>query len=219
MEQNIENVIEPSNEIKKYLQFRETIKIFIYFCIVSMVAMMMYLLFKNGKNLSEVTTLKVSPFIFTVFIIVNLSLNMISNFIGLWALSNHYKKQHLYFQLVLTISLMSEIVISVFITPYVLILVPRMCVYIYELFFTYKIMPAAFKIKSAYQENESSHYLPSVNPYRTNEDFQKDNLPAFNVYETTQDHQFQNYENVPGNEYDQYESSDEEKDIFNKKYA
>ena len=191
MEQNVENVIEPSNEIKKYLNLRDIMKNFIYFCIVLIVAMMMFLLFKHGKNLSEVTNLKISPFIFTIFIIVNLSLNMISNFIGLWALSNHYKKQHLYFQLVLTISLISEIVISVFIMPYILILVPRMCLYVYEMFFAYKIMPAALKINSAHKENESSHYLPSVNPYR-NKGFQNHNLPTFIVDETSQGNKFHN---------------------------
>ena len=143
-----DNIDDSSKEVQTYLKFREAMKSCIYFCILEIVLMIMFLLTNNDKAIERVTSLKISPYNFTVFFIVNLFLNMSSNLLGIWALSNNSNSQHIYFQLMLLISLVSEILLSFIMLPYILILVPRIGLFVYELFLAYKFMPAALDVNS-----------------------------------------------------------------------
>ena len=95
MQENIEQIIDPGNDIKSYLKMRNALKIFTVFCILQQVLMLIVYALKNGSQFTLATAsatgvgASAGGISLTSAYYGNIVLNLASNLYGLRSLAYH----------------------------------------------------------------------------------------------------------------------------------
>ena len=151
MQENIEQIIDPEPEVKAYLKMRKAVQVFTIFCILQQVIMLVM----NQLNYGNTFTMAASAGASAAYgsseamkysYYSNIVLNLASNIYGIRALSYHSFSMHVYFQLFMMLSLISESIFSSFMVANVFMLVPKFSLFIFDIFLSFKFMPQALKI-------------------------------------------------------------------------
>lgn len=124
MEQHLEQIIDPNENITSYLYFKWTMIVFLYFCFFSEVALMIGLYF-------------IYPELKTHFAIICYSLfimSLLSTVYGIWALSKNVKRGHFNFLVVITINIICDSVVTIFVYSYCIILLLRLICLIFDIY-------------------------------------------------------------------------------------